>query len=116
MIKRSIRDSIENVQKTGKAIVLQGARQVGKTTLLKELFARVEGQLWENFVVSEFYKKTAYANKGARLYFWRDKRGAEVDLVVGENGRYSAFELKFNPRKKVRFPKAFSERYTPEST
>lgn len=74
------------------------------------------GQLWENFIVTEFHKKTSYSNQDDRLYFWRDKRGAEVDLVVGRNGEYAAYELKFNPRKKARFPKAFLERYTPQRT
>ena len=74
------------------------------------------GQLWENFIVSEFYKKTAYANEGTRLYFWRDKQGAEVDLIIGRNGTYSAYEIKYNPRKTARFPKAFLDRYAPVST
>ena len=38
MIKRKLRDIIEKRLFDGKAILLMGPRQVGKTTLLKELF------------------------------------------------------------------------------
>lgn len=39
LIKRNIEDSIRGRLFTGKAIVIMGARQVGKTTLLKQLFS-----------------------------------------------------------------------------
>ena len=38
MIKRILHDVIKQRLYKGKAIVLIGARQVGKTTLLKEIF------------------------------------------------------------------------------
>lgn len=43
------------------------------------------GALFETYCVSEFHKY--YANQGetAPLYWWRDKRGHEVDLVVARN-------------------------------
>lgn len=39
MIKRSIEDTIKGQLHGGKAIIVMGARQVGKTTLLKQVFA-----------------------------------------------------------------------------
>ncbi|MDR0379455.1 MAG: ATP-binding protein, partial [Candidatus Accumulibacter sp.] len=46
MILRSLESSIEKRLGDGKAIVVMGARQVGKTTLLKTVFAKKEGVLW----------------------------------------------------------------------
>jgi uncharacterized protein len=37
MIKRSIQDNIEKALFKGKIVVVYGARQVGKTTLVKEI-------------------------------------------------------------------------------
>ena len=47
MIKRSIESIIKNQLHDGRAIIVMGARQVGKTTLLRELFAGVDTEvLW----------------------------------------------------------------------
>ena len=47
MIKRSIENIIKNQLYDGRAIIVMGARQVGKTTLLRELFAGGETEvLW----------------------------------------------------------------------
>ena len=40
MIKRSIEDTIKDQLHGGRAIIVMGARQVGKTTLLKQVFAK----------------------------------------------------------------------------
>lgn len=40
MIKRSIEDTIKGQLHGGRAIIVMGARQVGKTTLLKQVFAK----------------------------------------------------------------------------
>ena len=46
MIKRKLQDIIEKKLFDGKAILLMGPRQVGKTTLLKELFGGREDVMW----------------------------------------------------------------------
>ena len=46
LIKRIIEDGIRGRLFTGKAIVIMGARQVGKTTLLKQLFAEANGDVY----------------------------------------------------------------------
>lgn len=46
LIKRNIEDGIRGRLFTGKAIVIMGARQVGKTTLLKQLFAEVNDDVY----------------------------------------------------------------------
>jgi predicted AAA+ superfamily ATPase len=48
MIERSLEKIIQSKLKTGKAIILMGARQVGKTTLLKKLFEDDRDVLWLN--------------------------------------------------------------------
>jgi len=48
MIERSLEKIIRSKLKTGKAIILMGARQVGKTTLLKKLFEGDRDVLWLN--------------------------------------------------------------------
>ena len=48
MIKRKLENLIKSKLNKGKAIILIGARQVGKTTLLKMLFSKSENILWLN--------------------------------------------------------------------
>ena len=74
------------------------------------------GALWENYVVAEFKKVVAYAGRGGRLFFWRSRNGAEVDLVLLVNGQYFAYEIKANSKKRGRFPASFLEAYAPKAT
>lgn len=46
MIERFIENSVKSKLGDGKAIILMGARQVGKTTLLEQLFANDNNTLW----------------------------------------------------------------------
>ncbi len=71
------------------------------------------GALWENYVVSEFHKHLRNTGQRTRMYYWRSKGGAEIDLVLQEGGRYRAYEIKYNPKKRPRFPASFLERYAP---
>ena len=48
MIKRTLDDIIKDKLFKGKAIVIMGPRQVGKTTLLKQLFKDDDMVLWLN--------------------------------------------------------------------
>src|SRR5690554_2671371 len=48
MIKRSLEKSIQNRLDDEKIIIIYGARQVGKTTLLKKLFENESDVLWLN--------------------------------------------------------------------
>ena len=45
----------------------------------------LRGNLFENLVVMEFVKHAEHRGERARLHFWRDSNGQEVDLLV-ENG------------------------------
>ncbi len=71
------------------------------------------GQLWENFMVTELYKRQRNTSRAGHFFFWRSRSQAEVDLVLEAGGVYTAYEFKYNPRKKVGFPQSFTERYAP---
>lgn len=74
------------------------------------------GALWENFIISEIYKRERYkVDKQKQLFFWRSKNQAEVDLVLEYAQAYEGIEIKYNPNKKVRFPDSFKKTYAPES-
>lgn len=69
------------------------------------------GQLWENFCVNELIKRNEYDKKMADFYFWRTYDGAEIDLIIQKDTKLFAYEFKWNPNKKYRFPKSFLENY-----
>jgi len=48
MINRILNKNIKNVLNKNKAIILLGARQTGKTTLLKHLYENKNNVLWLN--------------------------------------------------------------------
>jgi predicted AAA+ superfamily ATPase len=52
------------------------------------------GPLFENFIIMDIYKQRL--NRGIRegLYFWKDNKGIEVDLIVEDGARMRAFEIK----------------------
>ena len=73
------------------------------------------GALWENFLMSERRKLLQYRKKNADMYFWRTSQQQEIDYVEEEDGNLSAFEFKWNPKKKARFPKTFQNNYNATS-
>ncbi|MFH2094175.1 MAG: AAA family ATPase [Bacteroidota bacterium] len=48
MIERIIEQKIKEKLKENKAIIFLGARQTGKTTILKKMFAGISEALWLN--------------------------------------------------------------------
>lgn len=54
----------------------------------------LRGALFENMVVSEFYKKRHNAGAPINLFYWRDKTGHEIDLVIDTAGRLLPIEIK----------------------
>ena len=63
MVERLLYKTIENKLFVGKIIILTGARQVGKTTLLKQLLRQKEGVLWLNG--DELQVQNLFANASA---------------------------------------------------
>lgn len=60
------------------------------------------GNIIENAVIAELYKKRIHTGKKPAFWFWRDQHNNEVDLLIEENGRLQAIEIKasqtFNTR------------------
>lgn len=54
----------------------------------------LRGSLFENFVVAEFLKKRYNAVKPSNLFFYRDRTGNEVDLVLEEALSLIPIEIK----------------------
>ena len=52
------------------------------------------GALFENMVINEFIKKAWNRGQETDLRFWRDSQGNEVDLLVYDEGKPSAYEIK----------------------
>ncbi len=69
------------------------------------------GYLWENFLFSERMKFLADKNWFANRYFWRTTQQQEIDYIEERNGKITAWEFKWNPKAKARFPKTFTKAY-----
>ncbi|MFN8346520.1 MAG: ATP-binding protein [Spirosomataceae bacterium] len=74
------------------------------------------GALWENFLVSERLKCLHYAQKQVNSFFWRTSQRQEIDYVEEENGKFNAYEFKWNPVQKAKFSLTFTENYSVAST
>lgn len=72
------------------------------------------GSLWENYIISERYKRNHYSREFSKMHFWRTYDQQEIDLIEVNEGQISAFEIKWNPRSSTPSPKAWSLNY-PES-
>lgn len=59
---------------------------------LETHFAR--GQLFENMIVSEFFKQGYEQEWNPELYFWRESNGHEIDLLAERNGSFTIAEIK----------------------
>ena len=69
------------------------------------------GQLWENFMMAELFKKDLYAKNFARRWFWRNKQKQEIDLIHEKDGVYTAYEFKWSDKKNVSCPATFKTAY-----
>ncbi|MFN0205328.1 MAG: ATP-binding protein [Planctomycetota bacterium] len=67
------------------------------------------GALWENWVIAEVAKHNVLLGSPAELYFWRTRSQSEVDLVVKQEGKLRAFEIKWSPRRTA--SRAFRDAY-----
>ncbi|ARS40963.1 ATPase [Sphingobacteriaceae bacterium GW460-11-11-14-LB5] len=74
------------------------------------------GQLFENYIVSEYIKASNNKRKHAKYYFWRSFQQQEIDLIEEIDGKINAIEIKWNENKKVRFPSTFLDAYNTNET
>lgn len=69
------------------------------------------GALWENYLMSERFKYHAFHRIFVNRYFWRTHAQQEIDYVEEQGGALQAFEFKWNPAKRTKFPSAFLHAY-----
>ncbi len=53
-----------------------------------------KGQLFETFIINELLKKRYNSGLNSNLYFWRDKSGKEIDIIVEKAGTLYPVEIK----------------------
>lgn len=64
-----------------------------KTT--DQLFSHpLRGQIFENLIVAEYTKTFFNQGEESPLYFWRDKKGHEVDLILDQGNMLFPIEIK----------------------
>lgn len=68
------------------------------------------GSLWENFLIAERLKKTAYHSVFSNKYFWRTWDQKEIDYIEEREGKLFAYEFKWSGETKP--PKEFLEVYS----
>lgn len=69
------------------------------------------GALFENYVIAERLKKLRYEKSYANSYFWRTSAKQEIDYIEEIDGKLSAFEFKWNPKRKASVPLTFARSY-----
>ena len=68
--------------------------------------------LWENFFISERLKYNQYNGRYVNPYFWRTTTQQEIDYIEEADGQFTAFELKWNPKKaNATIPSSFQDAY-----
>lgn len=71
-----------------------------------------KGALWENFLIVERMKKNSYDSSLTKPFFWRTVQQQEIDYVEERAGKITGYEIKWNPKAKVKIPVLFKETYT----
>lgn len=77
------------------------------------------GKLFEQFVGLELLRRTHADNPTARIRFWRDPDGPEVDWIIDKNGAYTPVEVKWteNPTASdIRYLEVFLSEYSSAET
>ena len=54
----------------------------------------VRGSLFESMVITELIKQRTNAGLPVNLYYWRDKTGHEVDVIIDDAGALTPIEIK----------------------
>ncbi|MDX9987970.1 ATP-binding protein [Thiothrix unzii] len=74
---------------TGLVCWLLGIRDVEQVK-----FHAMRGALFENLVISECHKYLFNQGEHPEIWFWRDRSGHEVDMVLERGGQFRAVEVK----------------------
>lgn len=69
------------------------------------------GALWENWMISELIKKRHYDRTFVNRYFWRTTQQQEIDYIEESDGKLTAYEFKWNPKKRAKISQTFLNAY-----
>lgn len=69
-----------------------------------------KGHAWENFLVSERFKRDTYLKESKNYYFWRTYDQKEIDFVEEKSGELLGFEFKWQ-KNKIKKPLGFLNSY-----
>src|SRR3990167_4627651 len=109
----------KKLTKSGKFLFFDlGVRRVAAREGTK-LSRDTMGKIFEQFVGLELLRCAHANNSTARIRFWRDPDGPEVDWVVDKNGAYTPVEVKWteNPTKSdIRYLEVFLSEYSSAGT
>ncbi len=91
-------------------------RDVGIRNAILQQFAPISMRtdIWwlrENFMIAELIKHNNNHHLWWQYYFRRTYDQQEIDLIREKNWVLHAYEMKWNPKTKIKFPKVFSEVY-----
>lgn len=67
---------------------------VGLRDIENAMAGPMGGAIVETFVFSEIYKRLLSSGIDPQVYFWRTSQGAEVDIIVEDQGRLIPIEVK----------------------
>ena len=71
---------------------------IKKSSQIKIHFAK--GAIFENLVVGELMKRHLHIGKEPNLYFWRDHKGKEIDLIIDDGEFITPIEIKSGSTKR----------------
>lgn len=54
----------------------------------------MSGAIFETWIISEILKTWWYSGKTAPVYFYRDKDGKEIDVLIERDGKLYPIEIK----------------------
>lgn len=75
-----------------------------------------KGALWENFMISERMKYNHNNGRIVKPYFWRTHAQQEIDYIEEKDAVINAYEIKWNDKRKKKFPSSFLNGYNPAVT
>ncbi|RMF32419.1 MAG: ATP-binding protein [Bacteroidetes bacterium] len=70
-----------------------------------------QGQLWENYVISERVKFQHYHRMVVNNFFWRTYDQQEIDWVEEREGRLFGYEMKWGATRKTKVPRTWLQSY-----
>ena len=62
-----------------------------------------KGGIFENLVIANLLKKYLNSGRDPQLYFWRDHRGKEIDLLIEKGAILTPIEIKSGETKSMEY-------------